>query len=90
MLICHSGNWKHIGKQTLVLGTYLKHLPENVEVALKLMVGRGWEHFEKHNRKSLDYLEHRVKYMDVKNPAGEDSEGSEQHGRVSFYHFRNY
>ena len=40
---------------------------------------------------SLDVFELAVnRNMNVKRAAGEDSEGSEQHGRVSFYHFRNY
>lgn len=55
---------------------------KNVEVTLELGSGQRVEEFEEHNRNSLDCLEETVSTnMDVKNPTGEGSEGSEEHGR---------
>lgn len=45
-----------------------------MEVALELIMGRGWKNFEKYGRKVPDCLEQTVsKNMDVKGPANEDS-----------------
>lgn len=55
---------------------------KNVKVTLELGSGQRVEEFEEHNRNSLDYLEQIVSTnMDVKNPTGEGSEGSEEYGR---------
>lgn len=55
---------------------------KNVKVTLELGSGQRVEEFEEHNRNSLDCLEQTVSTnMDVKNPTGEGSEGSEEYGR---------
>lgn len=55
---------------------------KNVQVTLELDSGQRVEEFEEHNRNSLDCFEQAVSTnMDVKNPTGKGSQGSEDHGR---------
>lgn len=55
------------------------------------MIGRGWKNFEAHHRNILDFLKQAIgRNMDIKIPAGEDSEESKKHGRESLCHLRKY
>lgn len=54
-----------------------------MEVTLELVFSRGWENFEKHDRKFLHWLGQNVnRKKDVKYFAREGSRGNQEHGKV--------